>query len=449
MSSADARRSCHCSDYALWFDLFLLRSCCITMAAGGSSPALAAPVVRVVVDSLPALAAPESDQLRFTLTEALQYRRKIYARHQGGCPTNEISARTREVAPQLRKKGNAATHYYRKIFTSPDGTPLISSLDFSHVRKCKIIPYQPAASGGLWEFRHDERASFSWRALVAVGLTDAQLLEFLSSPITSVKLMPACHHQPSGGGAVPNSVTWSWIFEREDGTWIALEPGFSGMKMELRVEEVADHPRQRLRNRACARSWEIVWENRIADLHGGLEDDVWRRHMSEELSSGRFRPEIDARPHGWCDNNPIAKAFEKWLLWEFATAMGNPHTQDLPPIQIRGATAALQPPDTHMHASPLADSEEELVPSSGSESDSSNDDTRWYTADGTVRIEGIPRRGRAARAIHADVPLLITSVNIGNIAQWQDRTLVTSPSGSIEGWRWQDGTGGYSGGSWS
>ena len=60
MSSADARRSCPCSGYALRFDLLLLRSCCITMAASGSSPALAAPVVDAAVDSLPArAAAPE------------------------------------------------------------------------------------------------------------------------------------------------------------------------------------------------------------------------------------------------------------------------------------------------------------------------------------------------------------------------------------------------------
>ena len=76
MSSADARRSCHCSDYALWFDLLVLQSCCITMAAGGSSPALAAPVVHAVDDSLPALAAPDlaMTQLDYTLADALKYR---------------------------------------------------------------------------------------------------------------------------------------------------------------------------------------------------------------------------------------------------------------------------------------------------------------------------------------------------------------------------------------
>ena len=59
MSSADARRNCHCSDSVLRFDLLLLHSCCITMAASGSSPASAAPVVPATVESLPALAAPE------------------------------------------------------------------------------------------------------------------------------------------------------------------------------------------------------------------------------------------------------------------------------------------------------------------------------------------------------------------------------------------------------
>ena len=55
----DARRSCHGSDYALWFDLLLLRSCCITMAADDPSPALAAPFVRRTVE-LPALAAQKA-----------------------------------------------------------------------------------------------------------------------------------------------------------------------------------------------------------------------------------------------------------------------------------------------------------------------------------------------------------------------------------------------------
>ena len=186
--------------------------------------------------------------------------------------------------------------------------------------------------------------------MVSVGLTEAQLLEFLTSPITSVKFVPsstedAIYHRP--GDAVSNSVTWSWIFEREDDTWIALEPGLAGRKMDFQVAAPADHPR----HTGIVR---VVLTPRIADLYGGLEDEVWRRHILEELSSGRFMPEIDCRPDGWCDNNPIAKAIEGWLLWEFEAAIGNPYTQDLlqlqlvrNPIQIpSGATAILQPLDT-------------------------------------------------------------------------------------------------------
>ena len=305
------------------------------LTAGGSSPALAAPVVRGV-DSLPALAAPESAQLRFTLADALKYRRYVYRRP-------DCLFTVRQIATQVRLNGNAATHYYRKLFTLKDGTPLINFLDFSHVDWCKIIRSRAC---GL-QFRFDKRTFFHWKALVAVGLTDAQLREFLTSPITSVKFMPsstsdAIYHRP--GDAVSNSVTWSWIFEREDDTWIALEPDLGGREMNFQVAAPAGHPRRT----------GVLLTPRIADQYGGLEDEVWRRHMLEEISSGRFMPEIDCRPDGWCDNNPIAKAIEGWLLWELWAARINPYARDLlqlqlvrDPIQIpSGATAILQPLDT-------------------------------------------------------------------------------------------------------
>ena len=305
--------------------------------AGGPSPAPAAPVVRVV-DSLPALAAPESAQLRFTLPDALNYRRYVYRR--SGCDAFTV----KKIATQVRKNGNAATHYYRKLFTLKDGTPLINFLDFSHVDCCKIIRSRAC---GL-QFRMDKRASFYWKALVAVGLTNAQLREFLTSPITSVKFMPSSTsdaRREDGLGSLLWPWTWSWIFEREDDTWIALEPDLGGREMNFQVAAPAGHPRRT----------GVVLTPRIFPVqYGGLEDEVWRRHLLEELSSGRFMPEIDCRPDGWCDNNPIAKAIEGWLLWEFEAARGNPYTQDLlqlqlvrNPIQIpSGASAILQPLDT-------------------------------------------------------------------------------------------------------
>jgi len=110
------------------------------LTAGGSSPALAAPVVRVV-DSLPALAAPESAQLRFTLADALKYRRYVWS----------VSTQFMEVATKVRKKGNAATHYYRKIFTLKDGTPLINFLDFFACRG--LQDHLLAGSGRAVSFR--------------------------------------------------------------------------------------------------------------------------------------------------------------------------------------------------------------------------------------------------------------------------------------------------------
>ena len=304
------------------------------MAASGSSPALA---------------APESAQLRFTLANALNYRHTIYTRP-------DRIERIPELQTQVRKKGNAATHYFRNIFTLKDGTPLINFLDFSHVEYCKINCFKPVVRACGTCYHEYKVAFFIWKALVAVGLTDAQLFEFLHHPITSVKFVPSStseeiYHRP--GNDVSDTATWSWIFEREDGSWIALEPGLAGKEMNFQIAALADHPRhtgivltprRHVGDPDNEASWERVWERRLAILYGGLEEEVWRRHMVEELSSGRFRPAVEFRPHGWSDNIPIAMAIEAWILLEFERANGNPYAQDLPPIQIpSGATAIVQP----------------------------------------------------------------------------------------------------------
>ena len=342
------------------------------MAASGSSPASAAPVVHAAVDSLPALAAPESPRLRYTLADALQYKDKINNR-----PSS--IGRIHEVRIQVRKKGNAATHYYRKLFTLKDGTPLVKFLDFSHAERCKImcIGLEDVSRDRYWEFRHDNIAVFKWKALIAVGLTDAQLVAFLHYPITSVKFVPSrimyvmsnpISPQPrnlvSGHDVmdVPTTVNWSWIFEREDGSWIALEPGLAGKKMMFQIEGRAAHPRytgivptprphpahsHQDNDLIAEASWERVWERRLAILYGGLEETVWRRHMVEELSSGRFRPIVELHRDGWFHNDPIAATIDAWLTWEFERASGNPYEQHLLPIQIpSGATAIVQPLDS-------------------------------------------------------------------------------------------------------
>ena len=249
------------------------------MAVSGSSPAPAAPVVGIVVDPLPALAAPsiESAQRRFTLADALKYRIVIYERNE--CARSDLPR-------QVRKVSNAATHYYRKMFTLKDGTALINCLEFSHIDDpCTIICLKRADDRPDYQFRFDKKVYFRWKALVACGLTTAQLIEFLSSPITSVKFVPSStseeiYHVP--GNAVSNSVTWSWIFEREDGTWIALEPGISGTKMNFQIAALADHPchtgivltPRGAGGRDAEASYERVWEAGLAILYGGLEDEV-------------------------------------------------------------------------------------------------------------------------------------------------------------------------------
>ena len=108
-------------------------------------------------------------------------------------------------------------------------------------------------------------------------------------------------------------------------------------------------------------TWERLWENDTCELFGGLKDEVWRRHVVDEISSGRFMPEIDCRPPGWCDNNPLAQTHERFLLWQiqarkisldFERAMDVMYAQYPPPIQIpSGAAAFLMPHDTDIHAS--------------------------------------------------------------------------------------------------
>ena len=423
------------------------------MAASGSSPALAAPVVGIVFDSLPALAAPESAQLRFTLEDAMTCRHTIYIR------TNM----RHQKATQLRQKGNAATHYYRKIFTMKDGTPLINSLDFSHVGHCRIIRFRPAvrACGTSHQFRHDKRVAFSWRALVAVGLTEAQLFEFVSSPITSVKLMP-CRFQPPVGNSdrIPTTVTWSWIFEREDRNWMALEPGLAGTMMDFQVFGEECHPRHgtvvptpRLYQgeRACERSWERVWERQVAILYGGLEDEVWQRHMVEELSSGCFKPEIEWGPHG---------GWPKWLVWEIEKAMGTRSDRaddgsDIGEMPTVRSSDINDPSDPHPHPSPeeptwempYSDSEEERPLNADDESAMIE---HAYIADGlTLTADFLSSRRLLARSIHAEEtrtsphPLIHPQGEPqdgqwGQLsAQWQDRSLVTSTQGVITGWSWQ------------
>jgi len=54
-------------------------------------------------------------------------------------------------------------------------------------------------------------------------------------------------------------------------------------------------------------------------------------------------PDVEFRPHCWCDKIPIAKTLEAWLLLEFEKEMANPYAQDVPPIQMpSGATATVQ-----------------------------------------------------------------------------------------------------------
>ena len=402
----------------------------------------------------------------------MHYRHEMYSRP-------DCRERSRKVAAQVRKIGNAATHYYRKIFTLKDGTPLINSLDFSDVGHCIIIGFSPAvrACGTCHRFRHDKRVFFDWRALVAVGLTDSQLSEFVESPITSVKLMP-CRFQDQVGNSdrIPTTVTWSWIFEREDRNWMALEPGLAGTMMDFQVFGEASHPRHgtvvptpRLYqgNRACERSWERVWERQITILYGGLEDEVWRRHMVEELSSGRFKPEIEWGLYGGPENNPTAKTLERWLVWEIEKAMGNPYAKDLPPIERpSGATPIVQPvasarPSLTQMPALAADSEQEPyweMPYSGSEEErplNSADESAMielgYFDDGSTRTEDFfSSRRLLARSIHAEetrtspYPLIHPQGEPQGgqwgqqSAQWHDRTLVTSAQGEITGWSWHE-----------
>ena len=401
----------------------------------------------------------------------MHYRHEMYSRP-------DCRERIRKVAAQVRKRGNAATHYYRKIFTLKDGTPLINSLDFSDVGHCIIIGFSPAvrACGTCHRFRHDKRVFFDWRALVAVGMTEAQLFEFVESPITSVKFMP-CRFQGQVGNSdrIPTTVTWSWIFEREDRNWMALEPGLAGKKMDFQVFGEANHPRHgtvvptpRLYqgNRACERSWERVWERQITILYGGLEDEVWRRHMVEELSSGRFKPEIEWGLYGGPENNPTAKTLERWLVWEIEKAMGNPYAKDLPPIERpSGATAIVQPvasarPSLTQMPALAADSEQEPyweMPYSGSEEErplNSADESAMielgYFDDGSTRTEDFFSSRRLARSIHAEetrtspYPLIHPQGEPQGgqwgqqSAQWHDRTFVTSAQGEIIGWSWQE-----------
>jgi len=479
------------------------------MAASGSLPALAAPDVHAAVDSLPALAAPESAQIRYTLAQALQYRYKINNR-----PSS--IGHTRDVQIQVRKKGNAATHYYRKLFTLKDGTPLVKFIDFSHAERCKIIYIGLGdVNRRYWEFRHDTRAVFKWKALIAVGLTDAQLMEFLAYPITSVRfapsrmsnpILPRTRHGHEGPDVmdVPATANWSWIFDREDGSWIALEPGLAGKKMMFQIGARADHPRHTgivptprcppgaSRDLFNEASVERVWERRLAILYGGLEEDVWRRHIVEELSSGRFMPIVEFRHNGWFNDDPLAATIDGWMVWEFELASGNPYAEDLPPIQIpSGATAIVQPLDSaqpSLTQTPAlaADSEEEhllnlrppILPrgataieqgpgpwelgySSGSEEepllyldDESAMGDLGYIGDGRTTTDFLGRR-----LLRRDLPngffewILPSTTSPHPLihpqgepqdgqwgqqsAQWQERTLVTSPRGSITGWRWQ------------
>ena len=462
MSSADARRSCHCSDYALRFDLLLLRSCCITMAASVSSPALAAPVVHAATSNLLALAAPERPPLRYTLENALQYRHKINLR-----PSS--IGRVHEVQIQVRKKGNAAAHYYRKLFTLKNGTPLVKFLDFSHVERCKIICIEllndPTFELGnladfrsYWDFGRDKRAVFKWKALIAVGLTDAQLFEFFSYPIISVKFVPSrmsIQDSHAVGDVVmdtPVLVNWSWIFDREDGSWISLVPGLAGRKMIFQIAASPDHPRHTGIVRTPRRhrgddtdheivaSWEQAWVRSHAILFGGLEEHDWRRHMREELRSGRFGPTAEFRPYGWFRNDPIAHTIENWLLWEFEKANGNPYTQDLPPIQMpSGATAIVQPLDS---------AQPSLTQTPALAADIGENPGPWDMGYSSGSEEELPLNSEDAQAMREseiwqelwaarrDGTLRVRDSR-GRLVQWQERTLVTSPRGSITGWTWQ------------
>lgn len=274
------------------------------------SPALAA----AVVDSSPALAAQESHvphrlgsgtnpaysqpQLCFNLADARKFKADICRRAPWW------------TSKQVRKAANKATKYFRHMFTLKDGTPLVNCLDFSHVEECKICNFVYFGKGQSGEFRHDNIDTFCWKRFVACGLTDEQLLEFLVSPITSVKFKPGStpeaitqHH----GSTARNATQWSWIFERRDGAWFSLEAGNDGKPMKPKLAAIADHSkRHTIVGDASAPAGRPL---NVDCLFGGLCDENLRNGLAEEIWGM-----IEFRPHGWCDNNSDAHAMEEWLM---------------------------------------------------------------------------------------------------------------------------------------
>ena len=248
---------------------------------------------------------------------------------------------------QARALGNLATKYFRKMFTLKDGTPMINYIDVSRVDSCHIIRFALAGAGQFGEFHFDQSAVFSWKYLVTWGLNEDQLIEFMDVPLTSVKFMPsdtgeAITQRP--GNTCSKAVTWSWIFEREDGSWISLEPGLKGLKMKMEVSALADHSRRR----------KMVGTSNVDFLYGGLEDEEWKKHLVEELSSGRMTADIELRQQSelWSTTAGISQ-IEAWLHDEFVKA-GKlcVYTQDgaIVLYNAGGTTANTQPSDTHMHA---------------------------------------------------------------------------------------------------
>ena len=368
MSSADSRRSCHCSCFALLFDLFLITMAMNQWGTSYHATPLPAPAAQEMVHPSPALAAQEMDhpspapaaqemeapaQLCFTLEDAKKF-------------ANEH--RHEKTMTDVRRLGNRATKYFRYMFTLPDGTPVVNCLDFSYVQDdCKIANFERTGFGQRGEFHCDKPDYFSWKALVSLGLDDDQLLHFLASPITSVKFHPSSKAEAiCQSTKCSNALQWTWTFGHENGTWSSLDPGSEGKRMKPLSGKIADHSRRRTihsntappvgeRTSDAPRSSPPVMTKGTDFLFGGLEVDALTQSLAWEIWWGRI-PTIELCPPGWFAENPKAQEAEKWLVRQYENT-----NQTIPlggysytsPGGNSDTTLA-QPPDTNIQPAPAA-----------------------------------------------------------------------------------------------
>ena len=201
------------------------------------------------------------------------------------------------------KRGNKATKFFRKVFTMQDGRPMVTSVDVSCVDDCAILEFIYFGKGQEGEFSFDQTINFQWKALVAIGLDDGALADFMSSPITSVKLCALPKAEPinqRSKGRCQNAVMWHWEFLREDGSWVALDPGSDGKKMQIFKGEFADHSRRRMIWGASG-----VKASGTTFLYGGLEDDRFKKYLEERLWSDIVDFKIEP-----C---PVTSTEDSWL----------------------------------------------------------------------------------------------------------------------------------------